>query len=185
MMPRDSHGEITTAWWNVLRSWWTEEDLTMVRGGALSGSRLWHEVDMVLIPCNIGCQHWLLLSVDLTTEKMFILDPFRQDAAVNIQKAQVAPLHWFLLSMLHQVRFHTARPATHEMFANKNKSFSVSVMFETRIPQQKKSSNYVSHTLRLIEYLLADRKDFDWSEDDMGIIREKIVIEIFYKSRPV
>ncbi|KAK2642305.1 hypothetical protein Ddye_024068 [Dipteronia dyeriana] len=36
--------------------------------------------------------------------------------------------------------------------------------------------NYGPHTLRLIEYILADRKDFDWSEDDLEIIREKMAV---------
>ncbi|KAK2656247.1 hypothetical protein Ddye_009299 [Dipteronia dyeriana] len=33
MMPRDTSGEITTAWWNVLRSWWIDDDLTTVLRG--------------------------------------------------------------------------------------------------------------------------------------------------------
>ncbi|KAK2656295.1 hypothetical protein Ddye_009347 [Dipteronia dyeriana] len=40
------------------------------------------------------------------------------------------------------------------------------------------------HTLRLIEYILAGRRPFDWSEDYMGIIREKMAVEIFCNSRP-
>ncbi|KAK2652597.1 hypothetical protein Ddye_012453 [Dipteronia dyeriana] len=111
MMPRDSRGEITTVRWNVLRSWWKDDDLTTVLGGAPIGCHLWHEVDMVLIPCNIGSQHWLLVTVDLTCKKMFIVDPWRQEVPAHIRKQQVAPLRYFVPSMLHQAEFYTARPA--------------------------------------------------------------------------
>ncbi|KAK2655264.1 hypothetical protein Ddye_008316 [Dipteronia dyeriana] len=139
MMPRDSCGEITTAQWTILRSWWKDDDLTNVLGGAPIGCRLWHEVDMVLIPCNIGRQHWLPVTVDLTCGKMFIVDPWRQEVPVHIQKQQVAPLHYFMPSMLHQAGFHTARPTELEKFDKTNKPFSVSVVSEKRIPEQKKS----------------------------------------------
>ncbi|KAK2645202.1 hypothetical protein Ddye_020397 [Dipteronia dyeriana] len=79
----------------------------MVLGGAPIGCRLWHEVDMVLTPCNIGRQHWLLVTVDLTCCKMFIVDPWRQEVEAHIRKQQVAPLHYFVPSMLHQPEFHT------------------------------------------------------------------------------
>ncbi|KAK2653076.1 hypothetical protein Ddye_012932 [Dipteronia dyeriana] len=95
------------------------------------------------------------------------------------------PLLYFVPSMLHQAGFHTTRPAGLEKFEKTSKPFSVSVVSEKRIPQQKKSANCVPHTLRLIEYLLADKKDFDWSEDDMGIIQEKMTVEIFANSRPI
>ncbi|KAK2634779.1 hypothetical protein Ddye_029571 [Dipteronia dyeriana] len=210
MMPRDARGEITMAQWNVLRSWWKDGDLTTVLGGAPIGCRLWHEVDMVsvtwfaitninvcvypntfflrlqvLIPYNIRCQHYLLVTVDLTCRKMFIVDPWRQPVPVHIRKHQVAHLPWFLPSMLHQAWFHTARPAARETLTKTNKPFSVSVVSETRIPQQKKSGNCGPYTLRLIEYLLTNIMDFDWSEDDMGIIQEKMAVEIFSNSRPV
>ncbi|KAK2642038.1 hypothetical protein Ddye_023801 [Dipteronia dyeriana] len=173
MMPRDTRGEITTAWWNVLRLWWKDDDLTTVLGGAPIGCRPWHEVDMVLIPCNIGCQHWLLVTVDLICGKMFIVDPWRQQVPVHIRKQQVAPLCWFVPSMLYQAGFYTVRPTGLEKFARR---ISLS---------QSAWGNCGPHTLRLIEYLLADRKDFDWSEGDMGIIREMMTVEIFSNFRPV
>ncbi|KAK2656226.1 hypothetical protein Ddye_009278 [Dipteronia dyeriana] len=135
---------------------------------------------------NIGHRHWLLVTIDLTSGKMFIVYPWRQEISVNIQRQQVAPLLWFLPSMLHQADFHTARSPDRETFPKKNRPFSVSVVSTTRVPQQKKfKGNYGPHTLRLIEYILADRKDFDWLEDDMEIIREKMAVEIFSNSRPV
>ncbi|KAK2637424.1 hypothetical protein Ddye_032216 [Dipteronia dyeriana] len=45
--------------------------------------------DTVLIPCNVGLQHWLLVTVDLTLEKMDILDPWRQDVPLHIRKQQL------------------------------------------------------------------------------------------------
>ncbi|KAK2648711.1 hypothetical protein Ddye_016200 [Dipteronia dyeriana] len=75
MMPRDSHGAVTTARRNVLQSRWLEEDLLTVRGATTSGNRPWHEVDLVLILCNIGGQHWLVVTVDLSLGKIDIFDP--------------------------------------------------------------------------------------------------------------
>ncbi|KAK3188753.1 hypothetical protein Dsin_028314 [Dipteronia sinensis] len=96
--------------WSVLKYKWSPEDLMTVRGLLPSGNLPWHKVDAVLIPSNIGGQHWLLASVDLTVEKIHLLDPFRQEVPLQIRKEQVAPLRWFLPSMLHQVGFNDARP---------------------------------------------------------------------------
>ncbi|KAK3212565.1 hypothetical protein Dsin_017271 [Dipteronia sinensis] len=121
----------------------------------LVGNQPWHEVDAVLIPCNIGGQHWLVASVDLTVGKIHLLDPFRQEVPLQIRKEQVAPLQWFLPSMLHQVGFHDARPTGEVKYEKQNMPFGV----------------------------LAKRVTFDWSEDDMGTIREKMAVEIFCNSK--
>ena len=44
------------------------------------------------------------------------------------------------------------------------------------------SGNCGAYTLRLTEYLLANRKDFDWKEEDMGTIREKLAVEVYCNS---
>ena len=44
------------------------------------------------------------------------------------------------------------------------------------------NGNCGAHTLRLAEYLLANKK-FDWTEDDMGTIREKMAVEVFCNSQ--
>ncbi|KAK2658296.1 hypothetical protein Ddye_004829 [Dipteronia dyeriana] len=112
MMPYDSREEITTARWNVLRSWWKDDDLTTVLGGAPLGYRSWHEVDMEDVHSR----------------------PLEQEVPVHIRKQQVAPLRYFMHSMLNQVGFHTARPTELEKFDKTNKPFSVSVVSEKRIP---------------------------------------------------
>ncbi|KAK2645144.1 hypothetical protein Ddye_020339 [Dipteronia dyeriana] len=66
-MPRDTDGEVKTLRWKVLKNRWSADDLTTV-----------------LNPCNVGRQHWLLASMDLTTGIIHILDPFRQDVPVSI-----------------------------------------------------------------------------------------------------
>ncbi|KAK2648019.1 hypothetical protein Ddye_015508 [Dipteronia dyeriana] len=86
--------------------------------------------------------------------------------------------------MLSDAGFHTARRAGRGAFPQENKPFLASLVHTSTVPQQKKSGNCGPHTLRLIEYLLADRRPFDWSEDDKGIIREKTTVEIFSNSRP-
>ncbi|KAK0593560.1 hypothetical protein LWI29_013869 [Acer saccharum] len=65
--------------WSMLKYRWTTEDLTVVRGLLLVGNRPWSEVDIVLIPCNIGQQHLVIASIDLTVEKIYLLDPYRQE----------------------------------------------------------------------------------------------------------
>ena len=35
----------------------------------------------------------------------------------------------------------------------------------------------------MIEYLTANRDTFDWSEDDMTTIREKMVVEVYCNSK--
>ena len=43
--------------------------------------------------------------------------------------------------------------------------------------------NYGAHTLRLIEYLAANRDTFDWTENDMPTIQEKMAVEVFVNSK--
>ena len=45
------------------------------------------------------------------------------------------------------------------------------------------SGNCGAHTLRLAEYLLANKKEFDWKEEDMPTIREKMAVEVFCNSQ--
>ncbi|KAK3195460.1 hypothetical protein Dsin_026770 [Dipteronia sinensis] len=54
----------------------------------------------------------------------------------------------------------------------------------SRCQIQRARGNCGAHTLRLMEYVLANRKTFDWSEEDMCTIREKMAVEIFYNSKP-
>ncbi|KAK2653116.1 hypothetical protein Ddye_012972 [Dipteronia dyeriana] len=140
--------------------------------------------DTVLIPCNVGGQHWLVVTVDLILGKLDIFDPWRHEVLHYIRKQQVRPVRWFLPSMLNDMGFHTTRRGGRRPFPREDKPFSVSMVSTSTVPQQKKSGNCGPHTLRLIEYLLVGRSPFDWSEDDMGIIREKMVVEIFYNFRP-
>ncbi|KAK2643729.1 hypothetical protein Ddye_018924 [Dipteronia dyeriana] len=95
MMPLDSHGVVTMVMWNVLQSRWLEENLQMVRGSTTSENRPWHEVDLVLIQCNVGSQHWLVVTVDLILGKLEIFDPWRQEVPMYIRKQQVRQLRWF------------------------------------------------------------------------------------------
>ncbi|KAK3221668.1 hypothetical protein Dsin_008693 [Dipteronia sinensis] len=173
IMPRDAVGKGPKNW-SVLKYMWSPEDLMTVRGLLPVGNRPWHEVDavskiqlvQVLIPCNIGGQHWLLASVDLTVGKIHLLALFRQEVPLQIRKEQVAPLQWFLPSMLHQVGFHDARPTGEAKYEKQNRPFGVSMVSTTHVPQQTRG------------------KTFDWSEEDMCTIREKMAVEIFCNSKP-
>ncbi|KAK2661928.1 hypothetical protein Ddye_000502 [Dipteronia dyeriana] len=88
-MLRDADKEVKTLGWKVLKYRWSADDLMTVRGLLPVGNRPWHEVDKVHISCNVGRQHWLLASVDLTTRVIHILDLFRQGVTVSIRKRQV------------------------------------------------------------------------------------------------
>ncbi|KAK3204721.1 hypothetical protein Dsin_018767 [Dipteronia sinensis] len=124
--------------WSVLKYQWSDDDLMVVRGLIPLGIRPWHEVDWVMIPCNIGRQHWLLANVDLSTGKIYLLDPFRQEVPSHIRSQKIASLR----------------------------------------------GNCGAHTLRLAEYLLVNRVEFDWTKDDMGAIQEKMAVEVFCNSKP-
>ncbi|KAK2655507.1 hypothetical protein Ddye_008559 [Dipteronia dyeriana] len=108
-----------------------------------------------------------------------ILDPFRQEVPVNTRKRQVLPLRWFLPSMLHQSGFHDDMPPGREKFKRENMAFGVSLQSKKALPQQQQSGNCGAYTLRLIEYILVDRIQYDWTKDDMPTIREKMTVEVF------
>ncbi|KAK3199080.1 hypothetical protein Dsin_022495 [Dipteronia sinensis] len=135
VMPRDAVGKAPKNW-SVLKYRWSPEDMMT---------------------------HWLVASVDLTVGKIHLLDPFRQEVLQQIRKEQVAPLGWFLPSMLHQMGFHDARPTGEAKYEKRNRPFGVVHVLSRR-------GNCGAHTLRLMEYVLANRKTFDWSEEDMCTI---------------
>ncbi|KAK3230602.1 hypothetical protein Dsin_002483 [Dipteronia sinensis] len=164
--------------WSVLKYQWSVEDLMVVCGQLPSGNWTWHDVDMVLIPYNIGRQHWLLANVDLSVGKIYLLNPFRQEVSTHIRSELITSLRWFLPSMLHRVQFHAKRRSVDTTYAMQDNPFRMSVVSTSRVPQQTRGGNCGAHTLRLAEYLLANRTEFDWMEDDMGAIREKMVVEV-------
>ncbi|KAK2661071.1 hypothetical protein Ddye_007604 [Dipteronia dyeriana] len=128
--------------------------------------------------------NWLVASVNLTAGMIYILDPFRQEVPVNIRKRQVRPLKWFLPSILNQYGFHDDKSSGREKFKRENMAFGVSLLSKIALPQQQKSGNYGAHTLRLIEYILADIIHYDWTEDDMPTIRAKMAVEVLCNSQP-
>ncbi|KAI9157217.1 hypothetical protein LWI28_018676 [Acer negundo] len=134
--------------WSLLKHKWHDDDLKTVQGLALSGNRPWHAVDWVMIPCNLGRNHWVLVSVDLIEGKIYLLDPFKQE-----------------------VGFHSNRTKDDVTYKLSKKAFSDE--HHGRI-----LGNCGAHTLRLAEYLLANKKEFDWKEEDMGTIREKMAVEV-------
>ncbi|KAI9194162.1 hypothetical protein LWI28_003647 [Acer negundo] len=129
--------------WSLFKHQWSTDDLKVVRGLFPAGTKPWNEVEVVLIPYNLGCTHWALASVDLTTGSIYLMDPFRQE----------------------------------------NKPFPLNIVSRDRVPQQDSGGNCGAHTLRLIEYLVVNRDTFYWSENEMGTIREKMVVEIFCNSK--
>ena len=46
------------------------------------------------------------------------------------------------------------------------------------------SGNCGAHTLRLAEYLVANMTEFNWTEEDIGTIWEKMAVEVFCNSMP-
>ncbi|KAI9170445.1 hypothetical protein LWI28_028168 [Acer negundo] len=118
--------------------------------------------DHVMIPCNFRRNHWVLSSVNLTQEKIYLLDPFRQEVTWEYKNKQVACLRWFIPSMLYQVEFHSNRTKDDVTYSLSKKAFRMSIMDEShRVPQQHQGGNCGAHTLRLTKYLLANKKEFD------------------------
>ncbi|KAI9185618.1 hypothetical protein LWI28_008868 [Acer negundo] len=169
--------------WSMFKHQWSAEDLAVVRGLVPAGTKPWNEVDMVLIPCNLGRTHWALASVDLTTGSIYLMDPFRQEVPFRHRKTQLACLRYFLPSMLHAVDFHGCRRRGDMTYTLQNKPFPLNIVSRDRVPQQDKGGNCGAHTLRLIEYLAANRDTFDWSENEMGTIRKKMAVEVFCNSK--
>ncbi|KAI9169856.1 hypothetical protein LWI28_018650 [Acer negundo] len=137
----------------------------------------------VLIPCNLGRTHWAIASVDLTTGSIYLMDPFRQEVPFRHRKMQLACLRYFLPSMLHALDFHGRRRRGDMTYTLQNKPFPLNIVSRDRVPQQDRGGNCGAHTLRLIEYLTANRDTFDWSENEMGTIREKMAVEVFCNSK--
>ncbi|KAK4842861.1 hypothetical protein QYF36_000924 [Acer negundo] len=125
--------------WSMLKHKWHDDDLKTVRGLVPSGNRPWHAVDWVMIPCNLGRNHWVLASIDLTQAKIYLLDPFRQE-----------------------VKFHSSRTKDDVTYSLSKKAFLMSIMDGSHgVPQQHQGGNCGAHTLRLAEYFLANKKEFD------------------------
>ncbi|KAI9198457.1 hypothetical protein LWI28_016187 [Acer negundo] len=139
--------------------------------------------DTVLIPCNLGRTHWALASVDLTIGSIYLMDPFRQEVPFRHRKTQLACLRYFLQSMLHAVDFHGRKRRGDITYTLQNKPFPLNIVSRDRVPQQDRGGNCGAHTLRLIEYLVANRDTFDWLENEMGTIREKMVVEMSHLRR--
>ncbi|KAK0582713.1 hypothetical protein LWI29_028780 [Acer saccharum] len=96
---------------------------------------------------------------------------------------QLACLKYFLPSMLHVVDFHGHRRRRDMTYALSNRAFTFYYVSADRVPQQDTGGNCGSHTLRLIEYLAANRDTFDWSKNDMTTIREKMAVKVFCNSK--
>ncbi|KAI9182208.1 hypothetical protein LWI28_023143 [Acer negundo] len=169
--------------WSMFKHQWSIEDLAVVRGLVPVGTKPWNEVDVVLIPCNLGRTHWALASVDLTTGSIYLMDPFRQEVPFRHRKMQLACLRYFLPSMLHALDFHGRRRRGDMTYTLQNKPFPLNIVSRDRVPQQDRGGNCGAHTLRLIEYLAANRDTFDWSENEMGTIREKMAVEVYCNSK--
>ncbi|KAI9161031.1 hypothetical protein LWI28_013797 [Acer negundo] len=85
--------------------------------------------------------------------------------------------------MLHQVGFHANRRKEDTTYKLAKKPFRMSIMDGSRrVPQQHQGDNCGAYILRLVEYLLANKKEFDWTEKDMGTIREKMAMEVYCNS---
>ncbi|KAI9153046.1 hypothetical protein LWI28_004952 [Acer negundo] len=156
--------------WSMFKHQWSAEDLAVVLGLVPAGTKPWNKVDVVLIPCNLGRTHWALASVDLTTGSIYLMDPFRQEVPFSHRKTQLACLRYFLPSMLHAVDFHSRRRRGDMTYTLQNKPFPLNIVSRDRVPQQDRGGNCGAHTLRLIEYLVANMDTFDWSENEMGTI---------------
>lgn len=164
----------------------------------------------VLIPCNLGRTHWALASIDLTAGNIYLFDSYRQEVPFSHRKMQLACLRYFVPSMLHAVNFHNRRRRGDQTYSKTTRAFTFYYVSADRVPQQDTGydcfkilfypnpfsynsiltvvhvvncrGNCGAHTLKVTEYLAANRDTFDWSETDMTTIREKMAVEVFCNS---
>ncbi|KAI9194780.1 hypothetical protein LWI28_009135 [Acer negundo] len=169
--------------WSSQKQNWSDEDLTVVRGQLPLGNLPWHNVDSVLIPCNLGRTHWALASIDLTVGNIYLFDPYRQEVPFSHRKMQLACLRYFVPSMLHAVNFHNHRRRGDQTYSKTTRAFTFYYVSADRVPQQATGGNCGPHTLKLTESLATNRDTFDWSENDMTTIREKMAVEVFCNSK--
>ncbi|KAK0598558.1 hypothetical protein LWI29_035844 [Acer saccharum] len=171
------------AGWSVFGQTWSHDELAVVRGELPLGIRPWHDVDLVLIPCNVGGMHWVMASIDLQWGHILVFDSFRREVPFRHRNAQFACLRYLLPSQLYTVHFHRNRQPGDKSYRKKDGPFRMLFVSADRVPQQELGGNCGAHTLRMIEYLTANRDTFDWTEADMPIIRQKMAIEVYCNSR--
>ncbi|KAI9157168.1 hypothetical protein LWI28_017856 [Acer negundo] len=169
--------------WSSQKQNWSDDDLTVVRGQLPLGNLPWHNVDSVLIPCNLGRTHWALASIDLTAGNIYLFDPYRQEVPFSHRKMQLACLRYFVPSMLHAVNFHNHIRRGDQTYSKTTRAFTFYYVSADRVPQQATVGNCGPHTLKLTEYLAANRDTFDWSKNDMTTIQEKMAVEVFCNSK--
>ncbi|KAK2648084.1 hypothetical protein Ddye_015573 [Dipteronia dyeriana] len=80
--------------------------------------------------------------------------------------------------------FHDSRKPEEQKFERWNRPIGVSLVSCTIVLQHDRSGNCGARTLQLMEYLPSDQVEYDWKEADMGIIREKMTVEVFCNSMP-
>ncbi|KAK0570610.1 hypothetical protein LWI29_003944 [Acer saccharum] len=158
--------------WSVFGQTWSRDELAVVRGELPLGIRPWHDVDIVLIPCNVGGMHWVMASIDLQFGHILVFDSFRREIPFRHRNAQFACLRYLLPFQLYTVHFHRNRQPGDKTYKKKDGPFRMLFV-----------GNCGAHTLKMIEYLTANRDTFDWTEADMPIIRQKMAIEVYCNSR--
>ncbi|KAK1563444.1 hypothetical protein Q3G72_027645 [Acer saccharum] len=171
------------AGWSVFGQTWSRDELAVVRGELPLGIWPWHDVDIVLIPCNVGGMHWVMASIDLQWGHILVFDSFKREVPFRHRNAQFACLRYLLPSQLYTVHFHRNRQPGDKSYRKKDGPFRMLFVSADRVPQQVVGGNCGAHTLRMIEYLTANRDTFDWTEADMPIIRQKMAIEVYCNSR--
>ncbi|KAK3198019.1 hypothetical protein Dsin_021434 [Dipteronia sinensis] len=93
--------------WSVLTHTWPKDTLIWACGLRKPGCRLWHKVNTLLVPCNVGRYHWIMAHIDLVSWSIHLYDPFQQKVPFDHRNKQVACLRWLLPSMLSQAGFYT------------------------------------------------------------------------------
>ncbi|KAK3227239.1 hypothetical protein Dsin_007101 [Dipteronia sinensis] len=134
----------------------------------------------LLIPMNVGGGHWLMASVELTLRSIRLYDPWQQEVQYEIRNQQVACLRYSLPLMLNQIGFYKKRRGKNTTMSPE--PFHMVVVSKHNIPQQKTGGNCGAHTLALIEHIVAKRKKFNWTDDQMPQMRQKMAVEVFSNS---
>ncbi|KAI9157570.1 hypothetical protein LWI28_024555 [Acer negundo] len=81
--------------------------------------------------------------------------------------------------VIEERRRYTESCFGHLLRMDRGMKFSAGIVHRLLI----RDGNCGAHTLRLIEYLAANRDTFDWSENEMGTIREKMAVKVYCNSK--
>ncbi|KAK0597392.1 hypothetical protein LWI29_024842 [Acer saccharum] len=125
--------------WSVLTQTWDDQGvLVWANGLRASGCRPWHEVNTLLVSCNVGGYHWIMVSIDLVHRDIHLYDPFMQKVPFNHRNKHVACLRWLLPLMLAEAGFYSKRTSDQLLCKVEADQIHMAIVSRPNVPQQSR-----------------------------------------------